>query len=134
MLYGDELYAELVKLTYPRALLVGILSYYLLCKCGSEQGFLEHLVWDMRCVFCHSGQSLKKVRDRDHSMELELGLSIVFPKDIAILNSVIYFFSCVCGSCEEYLFIFENSPTGFSVWGPISTVEIIFQSFLFLEI
>lgn len=32
------------------------------------------------------------MRDYDHSMELELGLSIVLPKDIAILNSVIYFF------------------------------------------
>ena len=41
MLCGDELYAELVRLTHPRVLLVGMLSYYLLCKCGSEQGFLK---------------------------------------------------------------------------------------------
>ena len=53
---------------------------------------ISETVWDTRCVFCHSGQDLKKVRDYDHSMELELGLSIVLPKDIAILNSVIYFF------------------------------------------
>ena len=69
-----------------------------MCQCGSEQGFLK--LWKTRDVSSVIvARILKKLRGRDHSMELELGLSIVFPKDIAILNSVIYFCFFLCSSC-----------------------------------
>ena len=69
-----------------------------MCQCGSEQEFLKLCkTRDVSSVIV--ARILKKVRGRDHSMELELGLSIVFPKDIAILNSVIYFCFFLCSSC-----------------------------------
>lgn len=73
--------------------MLGILYCCLTSKSGPEQAFLK--LCEKRDVF--SVVMVRTLKFRHHDYFMELGLSVIFPKDIAISYSVFTLFAAPVG-------------------------------------